>query len=204
MTIITKLIPHNNYNCPGTKQNPKRICIHYFGQAGTTAAKLNEFQHNVAIGMFKDKPESWTSSQYIVGLDGEIIRSVPDNEISYSASGNNQDTIHIECAHPKSDGAFTAATISALCELVRSLMKKYNIAADSVVRHYDLTGKWCPLYYVDNTRWAALHEKITSESQSSGKLYRVQVGAFRNKANAEAYMQSVKNAGFNAFVVEVT
>lgn len=34
-------------------------------------------------------------------------------------------------------------------------------------------------------------------------LYRVQVGAFGVKANAEAYVKTLKKAGFDAFVVEV-
>lgn len=38
----------------------------------------------------------------------------------------------------------------------------------------------------------------------SGKLYRVQVGAFSQKANAEKQLQKAKNAGFSdAFIVEV-
>lgn len=38
----------------------------------------------------------------------------------------------------------------------------------------------------------------------SGKLYRVQVGAFSQKSNAENCLQKAKNAGFSdAFIVEV-
>lgn len=38
----------------------------------------------------------------------------------------------------------------------------------------------------------------------SGKLYRVQVGAFKEKSNAENCLQKAKNAGFSdAFIVEV-
>ena len=44
-------------------------------------------------------------------------------------------------------------------------MKKYGIFADNVVRHYDLTGKHCPLYYVNNTRWAKLKAVITAPEQ---------------------------------------
>lgn len=38
----------------------------------------------------------------------------------------------------------------------------------------------------------------------SGKLYRVQIGAFSQKANAEKQLEKAKNAGFSdAFIVEV-
>lgn len=194
MKIIDNLIPKGKYNRPGTKSDPKRICIHYNGDAGAGAERLALF--------FTTNPSAKTSSQYVVGMEGEIIRCVPDDEIAYGASGKNGGTIHIEVCHPDKTGKFTEKSIAAIAELVPYLMRLHGIGEDNVVRHYDLTGKHCPLYYVDETRWAALHERITAQ-QNANKLYRVQVGAFRSKANAEAYMQTVKKAGFNAFVVEV-
>lgn len=34
------------------------------------------------------------------------------------------------------------------------------------------------------------------------KLYRVQIGSFSSKANAENYLAQAKAAGFNGFIVE--
>ena len=202
MTITDSLIPKNKYNRPGTKSIPKRICVHYTGDCGATAAQLAKYWQNVAAGVFKTNPLAWTSAQYIVGLDGEVVRCIPDNEIAYAATNQNADTIHIEVCYKQKSGAFEEKSIAALGELVRSLMKKYAIPAGKVVRHYDLTGKLCPAYYVDENRWAALHERITSESKSSA-LYRVQVGAFGSRENAESYAAKIKQAGFSAFVVQV-
>ena len=202
MTITDSLIPKNKYNRPGTKSTPKRICVHYTGDCGATAEQLSKYWQNVAAGVFKDKPWSWTSAQYIVGLDGEVVRCVPDNEIAYAAANQNADTIHIEVCYKQKSGGFEEKSIAALHELVRYLMDKYGIPAGKVVRHYDLTGKQCPAYYVDENRWAALHERITSESNSSA-LYRVQVGAFGSRENAESYAAKIKQAGFSAFVIQV-
>lgn len=202
MAITDRLIPVNKYNRPGRKSTPKRICVHYTGDCGASAARLAKFWKNVAAGMFANKPESWTSAQYIVGLDGEVIRCVPDSEIAYAAANQNADTIHIEVCYKQKSGRFEEKSIAALEELVRSLMAKYKIPAAKVLRHYDLTGKLCPAYYVDENRWAALHERITSDCKS-GALYRVQVGAFGSKDNAEAYVEKIRQAGFNAFVVQV-
>ena len=42
------------------------------------------------------------------------------------------------------------------------------------------------------------------ESSTSDVLYKIQVGAFGNKANAEAYLEKVKAAGFkDAYIVTV-
>ncbi|MBP0982739.1 MAG: N-acetylmuramoyl-L-alanine amidase [Oscillospiraceae bacterium] len=203
MKIIDKIISKNRYNRIGLASTPKRICVHYTGQAGTGADRLALYYANVAAGMFPDKPNSWTSTQYIVGLNGEVVRIVPDNEISYAASGHNDGTLHIEVCYKQNNGEFEQASKTALRELVQYLMKKYSIPANKVLRHYDLTGKRCPAYYVDETRWAALHEYITAPEAKSDTLYRVQVGAFSSKSNAEAYMDKVKAAGFGAFIVEV-
>lgn len=202
MTITDKLIPENKYNRPGTASKPARICVHYTGKVGTGADGTALFYANVAAGMFPNQPASWTSTQYIVGLNGEVIRIIPDNEIAYAASGQNNGTLHIEVCYKQSSGEFEQASKDALRELVLSLMQKYSISADKVVRHYDLTGKLCPYFYVDNTRWAALREYITAPDVKPSTIYRVQVGAFTSKANAEAYMATVKDAGFPAFIVE--
>lgn len=204
MTITDRIIPINKYNRPGTKFTPQKICVHYTGNAGSSAAAGAAYQMNVAKGVFASKGQGvWTSSQYLVGLNGEVIRCVPDDEMAYAAANNNRGVIHIEVCHQDTSGKFNAVTITALGELVRSLMKKYSISADKVVRHYDLTGKHCPMYYVDETRWAALHDSITAAAAPANKLYRVQVGAFSSKSNAEAYLKKVKESGFNAFLVEV-
>lgn len=200
MTITDRIIPVNKYNRPGTKCTPQKICVHYTGNAGSSAASGAAYQMNVAKGVFATKGQGvWTSSQYVVGLNGEIFRCVPDDEMAYAAANNNRGVIHIEVCHPDSSGKFTAAAVTALGELVRSLMKKYSISAENVVRHYDLTGKLCPLFYVEDSRWAVLKKSITAQ-----KLYRVQIGAFSDKNNAEEYKKKAEAAGFTAFVVEVS
>lgn len=203
MKITEKIIPINKYNRPGTTIKPKRICVHYTGDCGKSASQLVAYWNNVAKGVFKDKPWSWTSAQYIIGLDGEITRCIPDNEMAYAAANQNVDTIHIEVCYKKQNGEFEKASITALEELVRHLMDKYKISADNVVRHYDLTGKHCPAYYIDETRWAALHDLITAPAADPDTLYRVQVGAFSSRENAALYLDKVKAAGFSGFIVEV-
>ena len=204
MKIKSSYIPINPYNRPGQASNPSRICIHYTGDVGAGADRLAQFYSNVAAGMFPDKPQNWTSTQYIVGLNGEVIRIVPDNEISYAASGKNSGTIHIEVCYKQSSGEFEQSSKDALRELVLSLMQKYNLPSYKVVRHYDLTGKLCPYFYIDNKRWAALREYITTPEQKPSTLYRVQVGAFSSKAKANAFLKSLKKAGFDGFIIKTT
>lgn len=45
-------------------------------------------------------------------------------------------------------------------------------------------------------------EKPTAEPEPTGTIYRVQVGAYSSKANAEAMLAKLKAAGFEGFIVE--
>ena len=65
------------------------------------------------------------------------------------------------------DWYFEGATVQSAIELTRYLMKKYNIPADHVIRHYDVTGKICPNPYVYNTgtyTWDAFKQAISGQS----------------------------------------
>ncbi len=48
------------------------------------------------------------------------------------------------------DWYFKDATVQTAIELTRELMAMYNVPADRVIRHYDVTGKICPNPYVYN------------------------------------------------------
>lgn len=47
-----------------------------------------------------------------------------------------------------------------------------------------------------------LSYKAETVKKETGKLYRVQVGAYADKANAEAAVKKLKAAGFDAIIVE--
>lgn len=56
------------------------------------------------------------------------------------------DTVH--------DGQIMATekTLAKAAALGRELMERYNIPLERVVRHFDVTGKHCPAYFMDS--WA--------------------------------------------------
>ena len=167
--------------------------------SGATASELDQL---TAKAKELGASTKFTATETAQAMNYMAIRCIPDNEIAYAAANQNADTIHIEVCYKQKSGRFEEKSIAALEKLVRSLMAKFKIPAAKVLRHYDLTGKLCPAYYVDENRWAALHERITSDRKSRA-LYRVQVGAFGSKDNAEAYAAKIKQAGFNAYVVQV-
>ncbi len=137
----------NEYSRPGDKlRNVNAIVIHYVGNPGTTAAQNRSYFEGL-----KDGHGTSASSHYIVGLEGEIIQCVPLDEISYASNERNGDTIAIECCHPDETGKFNAATYDSLVKLTAALCNTYGLSPDEdIIRHYDITGKRCPLYFVSN------------------------------------------------------
>ena len=144
--ITEELLPINPYSRPGDPlEEVNGVVVHYVGNPGTTAEQNNSYFRNLAT-----TGEPYASSLFRIGLDGEILCNVPLDEIAYCTGPRNGDTISIECCHPADTGAFTQATYASLVKLVRWLMDEYHLDTDQVIRHYDVTGKECPLYYVRN------------------------------------------------------
>lgn len=55
-------------------------------------------------------------------------------------------------------------------ELGRALMEKYNIPIERVVRHFDVTGKHCPAYMMNDAAWIAFKERLKGKEKM--KIYR--------------------------------
>mgnify|MGYP000020123867 FL=1 len=144
--ITVELLPLNEFSRPGTPlEEVNGIVIHYVGNPGTTAAQNHSFFTNLA-----QTGETYASSHFLVGLDGEVLQNVPLNEVAYCSNQRNDDTISIECCHPDDSGEFTSATYESLVRLTRWLMEEYGLDTSQVIRHYDVTGKLCPKAFVEH------------------------------------------------------
>lgn len=136
----------NEYSRPQTKlRKVKGIVVHYTGNPGSTAKGNRDYFESL-----KDTHTTSASSHFVVGLDGEVIQCLPLEEISYASNQRNKDTISIECCHPDENGKFTKETYDSLVQLVAWLCGEYNLKQNDIIRHYDVTGKICPKYYVEN------------------------------------------------------
>ena len=70
--------------------------------------------------------------------------------MAYASNSRNIDTVSIECCHPDDTGKFTDETYVSLVQLTAWLCVKFDLTEDQVIRHYDVTGKNCPKYFVEN------------------------------------------------------
>ena len=167
MKIQENFLTPNKFSRPQIPlKNVTKIAVHYVGNKGSSAiANRNYFED--LKEQIPDKSGKYclnkdgtyltykgskvkvryVSSHFLVGLQGEIIQNIPLNEWSYCTNQANGYSISIECCHPDSTGKFTAETENSLAELCAYLLEKFHLTVNDIIRHYDVTGKQCPLYW---------------------------------------------------------
>lgn len=161
MNIEERLLTINLYSRSGEKQNKiENIVVHWVGNAGSSAIANRNYFENL-----KDSHKTYASSHYVIGLNGEIIRCIPENEVAFHAGSYsmNRKSIGIEDCHPDWDGKFNNATYNSLVELCADICNRYGLTLDNIIRHYDVTGKECPRYYVRNEQeWIKLKNDVAN------------------------------------------
>ena len=140
--IEVNYIDEGNPSRSGLKlDGVNNIVVHYVGNPGTTAEQNRSFYNQM---------DSNVSSHFVVGIDGHVIMCLPLDEYSAASNHRNHDTISIEVCHEDTTGEFSDEAYDSLVKLVDWLMERYNLEPEDVIRHYDVTGKMCPLYYVEH------------------------------------------------------
>ena len=236
--MAINIVKQTSYNNISSTPNRtiKYIVVHY--TAGTTSRAGSA--RNTAL--FFSNYGVNASADFIVD-DSTIVQFNPDlknyscwhcgDSKNYNKGGSfygkctNFNSIGIEVCSTNNTGtmtqandthySFTDAVVNKTVELVKYLMKTYNIPASNVIRHYDVTGKWCPGIRgwndeanSDSSKWKAFKARLggtatttttTQATTSKETIYRVrksandaatQIGAWKNLASAKD--QANKNA----------
>lgn len=181
-------------NYGGKRSKVEYIVIHYTGNDGDSDENNGKYFKNNVVK---------ASAHYFVD-DDSITRSVPEDHIAYSVGGSkyknsaqtgggkyygictNANSISIELCDCVKDGKVKATdkTINNALELTLYLMKQYNISVSNVIRHFDVTGKPCPAYWVDDGVW---------EKEFKSKLTTNNVVSTPEKKNILKVSVSAKN-----------
>lgn len=155
--IEVDLLSVNPYSRPGIESDRiKNIVIHYTANPGSSAQQNRDYFENLQY-----THATRVSSHFVIGLEGEIVQCVPTWEIAYASNDRNIDTVSIECCHPKKNGKFTKETYISMVNLTAYLCKKFELTEEDVIRHYDITGKNCPKYFVEDPEaWEQFKQDI--------------------------------------------
>ena len=170
VNIIEQLANPGNYGGSREAGQIKYLVIHYTGNDGDKAANnAAYFQKNVVKA----------SAHYFVD-DTAVYRSVPELTVAWAVGGKkypnadktgggtmygvitNTNSLSVELCDTRKDGTYqaTEATLGRAVELCRELMARYGIPLDRVYRHFDVTGKHCPSYFVNDQKWAEFKRRL--------------------------------------------
>jgi N-acetylmuramoyl-L-alanine amidase len=149
MNIEENLLTVNLMSRPGIKlDSVNKIVVHYVKNHGSSAIANRNYFENLK---YQDRVS--VSAHYIIGFEGEIIRAIPEDEVAYHSGNKEVDrkSISVECTRPDSTGKMATSTYDSLVKLLTHISKKYNLnPLTDIIRHYDVTGRDCPKYFVDN------------------------------------------------------
>lgn len=157
-------------------------------------------------------------SNYAISFDGKIGLYVPENKraATSSSSRNDDRALTIECATGKDAPLYTLfdETRGALVDLLVDICRRYKKSglrmlgeetkwdvpqngALGVTLHRWFSDTDCP----GNDILNQLPGIISEVNERLKPLYRVQLGAYGVRSNAEKKLKTVKDAGFtNAFI----
>lgn len=169
MEIIQKIIKERTFVDPKDGKTKSRfgyrghnqiawIIVHYTGDYGSQGCAKKT----------ADAMQTWkrtVSTHYLVG-DDAIYQTVKDKNAAWhcpydkdnKCAACNSVAIGVDLVEHKRntrshsvkdrDWYFTDKVIQEGAQLVAMLADKYNIPQDHIVRHFDVTGKWCPRPFV--------------------------------------------------------
>mgnify|MGYP004632093021 FL=1 len=148
--IKTQLAARQNYGGRRT-QKIDWIVMHYTANDGDCDEANGRY--------FQQVLDPVASAHYFVD-DDSITRSVPDEFVAYHCgaqayrhpSCRNSNSIGVELCDSRRDGQVMATerTLENAAELVHWLCRQYDVPYSHILRHYDVTGKLCPAYWVGN------------------------------------------------------
>ena len=191
------LLGKNQYNNHWNQPMDRLVCVHGF------IGKLADG----TIATYQTLPWNWRGWHCASGAKG----SGNDTHISFEI-----------CEDNLTDPAYFAAVYKEAAELCAYLCKKYVLNETNIICHsegYKLgiannhgdVMHWFPKHGKSMDTFRAEVKRLLGGSEAEppkpetlstpGKLYRVQVGSYSVKANAEAMLAKVKAAGFaDAFI----
>jgi N-acetylmuramoyl-L-alanine amidase CwlA len=158
----------SNY-CAGRTRPVQYIVLHYTANNGDTARNNCDYYHRVG-GL-------WASAHYFCDEYG-VMQSVRECDTAWHCGAEagrrywhpacrNGNSIGIEmCSRKRADGSYCIKpeTVANAAALAREIMQRYGIDTDHVLRHYDVTGKCCPMPWVDDpAQWAAFQAMLMPE-----------------------------------------
>ncbi len=159
MKIIQKLLTKNVWSRPGRAEDIKpikAIVLHWLAMPRGTPTGVYKF-----FEARKKGKSGYGSAHYCIGMDGDGLQYIPDNEMAYHVGSKvytdfglslssypNNCTIGIEMSHLNWEGEFTDETWESTKKLTALLLMQHNLTAEDITTHMKIVGwKDCPRWF---------------------------------------------------------
>ena len=180
----TLIANRRNYGSKRSTSLIKYLVYHYTANDGDTDEANAKYFHNNVV----------KASAHRFVDDDSVTISVPDNYVAYHCGGGlqgreghkfykictNTNSIGIEMCDTIKNGKYevSSKTRANAIALGKEIVKKYGIKKENVIRHYDVTGKNCPAYFVkDEEAWKKFRDEIFETKKKEFKTYHIKVTA---------------------------
>lgn len=200
---------HFSPNCSARTAKISKITIHHMAVVnGTLEGVGNHFAN----------PDAQASSNYGIDSNGKIALYVDESKRAWTSSNreNDNQAVTIEVANSKGEPNWEISdkAMAALINLCVDICKRNNIAelnytgdaSGNLTRHNMFTATVCPGPYLQS-KFPYIAEEVNKRLKNNGAtankniIYRVQVGAFSKKENAERLLKQLKAQGYtDAFI----
>lgn len=134
-----------------------------------------------------------------------LVRTLGGNANQYTVS------IEFEGIWNQTKGALTQMQQEAAVWLILHIQKQVQslygytipLSREGIVGHYEITPRTRPHCPGENFPWEALIAELHAQSDQKDNFYRIQIGAFFKKSNAEAYQKEIASVyGLQTFLAE--
>ena len=229
MNLKKLIFTENECYKAGRKIKPKGIMVHSTGAnnpylrryVGPNDGFLGENHYNNHWNQHRPSGRQVCVHAFIGKLKNGTIatyQTLPWDHRGWHAGGDaNNSHIGFEiCEDNLSGTSYFKAVYKQATELCAHLCKLYGLTENDIIGHYEGYQKKIASNHGDPRRWFSRHGKSmdtfradvkklltvpTPSTPPTKKLYRVQVGAYSVKSNADAMLAKVKAAGFtDAFI----
>ena len=152
------------------------------------------------------------SSNYGIGTDGRVGMYVEEKNRAWTSSNRANDEVAVTIEVANDGGApnwhVSDKALAALIDLCVDICKRNGIAklnwtgdaSGNLTIHKFFAATNCPGPYLESKMAYIANEVNKRLTPASNTLYRVQVGAYSKKENAEAMLKKLKAAGFDGYI----
>lgn len=195
-----------NYTHGRSGRNIEMVALHHM--AGVLSAEQ--------CGRIFQQAGRGASANYGIGKDGEIGLYVDEYNTAWANANwdSNCKSVSIELSNSSASGNYPVSDVvlNKAIDLIADIFKRNNLGkcvkGQNLVWHSMYSNTYCPGDYIRGKLdyiVDKVNEKLglNSNVSSNDNLYKVQVGAFSKKENADNLANEIKNKGIDTYIVKI-